>query len=187
MASIGHIATGALVGAVYARTTKTKPLPAMAGFAALALAPDLDLMAIPFNPRGTPLEHRVLSHAWPFAVLVGLTVGLTVGRRPHRFLTGILAFLAMASHGFLDALTRHGAGPALWWPLSHTRYSFPWQPIRGSESFQGYFTWSAIPTLLTEVLIFLPVIGLAVLLVASRNRPWLVGDTSEMAAAEESS
>lgn len=170
MASIGHIATGALVGAVYAKTTNTKPLPAVAAFAALAVAPDLDLLAIPFGVRGTPLEHRVLSHSWLFAGVLGLAVGLLAWRKPFRMLTGAMVFLAVGSHGMLDALTKHGRGPALLWPLSDTRYSFAWQPIRGSESFEGYFNLSALPAVATEVLIFLPVMVLTgVLLLRSRE------------------
>jgi len=187
MASIGHLATGALIGAVYSRVTDTKPLPAMAAFAGLALAPDLDLLAIPFNPRGTPLEHRVLSHALPFAAVVSLALALALGKRPYRLLLGGMSFLAMASHGVLDGFTRHGRGPALWWPFSDARYAFSWQPLRGSESFAGYFTWQGIPTVLTEAVMFLPVMALTVLIIARRGRSLGLGTTAEMAAASESS
>ncbi len=151
------------------------------------MAPDLDLLAIPFNPRGTPLEHRVLSHALPFAALVGLIVALALGKRPYRLLLGGMSFLAMASHGVLDAFTRHGRGPALWWPISDARYAFSWQPLRGSESFAGYFTWQGIPTVLTEAVMFLPVIVLTVLILTRRGRLLGLGDTAEMAAVSESS
>ncbi len=187
MASIGHLATGALIGAVYARTTDTRPLPAMAAFAALAVAPDLDLLAIPFDTRDTPLGHRVMTHALPFAALVSVAVALALGRRPHRMLLGVLSFLAMASHGVLDAFTRHGQGPALWWPLTDARYAFGWQPIRGSESFEGYFTGQAIPTVLAEGIMFLPVVALTALILTRGGRPLAVGDTAEMAAVSESS
>lgn len=187
MASIGHLATGALIGAVYARATDSRPLPAMAAFAALALAPDLDLLAIPFSPRGTPLGHRVMTHALPFAAVASVVVALAMGKRPHRLLLGVLSFLAVASHGVLDAFTRHGQGPALWWPITNARYAFPWQPIRGSESFAGYFTGQAIPTVLDEAIMFLPVVALTVLILTRRSRSSGVGDTAEMAAVSESS
>ncbi len=187
MASIGHLATGALIGAVYARTTDTRPLPAMAAFAALAVAPDLDLLAIPFDPRGTPLGHRVMTHALPFAAAVSLVVALAMGQRPHRMLLGVLSFLAMASHGVLDAFTRHGQGPALWWPITDARYAFWWQPIRGSESFEGYFTGQVIPTVLAEGIMFLPVVALTAVILTRGGRPLAVGDTAEMAAVSESS
>ena len=187
MASIGHLATGALVGAVYSRITDTKPLPAIAAFAGLAVAPDLDLLAVPFNPRGTPLEHRVITHALPSAAIVGLVVALALGKRPYRLLLGAMSFLALASHGVLDAFTRHGNGPALWWPFTDARHAFSWQPLRGSESFAGYFTWQGIPTVLTELVTFLPVVALTVLIVLRRGRPLALGDTAELAAANESS
>jgi inner membrane protein len=159
----------------------------MAAFAALAAAPDLDLLAIPFDPVGTPLQHRVISHALPFAAVVGVVVALAMGKRPYRLLLGGLAFLAMASHGVLDVFTRHGAGPALWWPITDARYASSWQPIRGSESFQGYFNWQAIPILLSEGMMFLPVVALAFLILARRGRPLAEGDSAEMAAVSESS
>jgi inner membrane protein len=187
MASIGHLATGALIGAVYSRVTDTKPLPAMAAFAGLAVAPDLDLLAIPFNPKGTPLEHRVISHALPFAAVMSLVIALALGKRPYRLLLAATSFLAMASHGVLDGFTRHGSGPALWWPFSDARYAFSWQPLRGSESFEGYFTWQGIPTVLTEAVMFLPVMALTVLIIARRGRSLGLGNTAEMAAASESS
>lgn len=170
---------------MYARVTDSKPLPAMAGFAALALAPDLDLLAIPFNLRGTPLGHRVMTHALPFAAIVSVTLALAIGKRPHRLLLGILSFLAMASHGVLDALTRHGQGPALWWPITGARYALSWQPIRGSESFEGYFTWQAVPTLVTEGIVFLPVVAVTALILAGGGRSMGVADTAEVAAVSE--
>lgn len=187
MASIGHLATGALIGAVYARATDSRPLPAMAAFAALAVAPDLDLLAIPFDPRGTPLGHRVMTHALPFAAVVSLVVALAMGKRPHRLLLGVLSFLAMASHGVLDAFTRHGQGPALWWPITDARYAFSWQPIRGAESFAGYFSGQVFPTVLDEAIMFLPVVAVTALILTRRSRPLGVGDTAEMAAVSESS
>jgi len=159
----------------------------MAAFAALAAAPDLDLLAIPFDPVGTPLEHRVISHALPFAAVVGVVIALAMGKRPYRLLLGGLAFLAMASHGVLDAFTRHGAGPALWWPITDAQYASSWQPIRGSESFEGYFNAQAIPTLLTEGMMFLPVVALTLLILTRRSRSLAEGDSAEMAAVSESS
>jgi inner membrane protein len=159
----------------------------MVAFAALAAAPDLDLLAIPFDPVGTPLQHRVMSHALPFAAVVSVVIALALGKRPYRLLMGVLAFLAITSHGVLDAFTRHGAGPALWWPITDARYASSWQPIRGSESFEGYFNLQAIPTFLTEGMIFLPVVALTVLILTRRGRTLAQGDSAEMAAVSESS
>jgi membrane-bound metal-dependent hydrolase YbcI (DUF457 family) len=38
-------------------------------------------------------------------------------------------FLAMASHGFLDAFTGGGPGVASFAPFDDTRYFFPWRPL----------------------------------------------------------
>ena len=171
MASIAHLATGALLGAVYARATGTRPIPAMAGFAALALAPDLDLFTMGLVDPETALDHRVATHAFPTAAFAGCCAALAIGRRPSTLVTGVLVFLALASHGLLDGMTRMGKGTVLWWPFDSVRRAFAWQPIPGAASFQEYFGWGGIPLIMQEALIFLPIMGATALLLRVRPRP----------------
>jgi inner membrane protein len=49
-------------------------------------------------------------------------------RLPFFWLWGVY-FLAMASHGFLDAFTNGGPGVAFLAPFDDTRYFFPWRPV----------------------------------------------------------
>ena len=152
MASIAHLAAGAACGAVYARKTGTRPLPTIAAFSALALAPDLDLFALPFRPSGTPLEHRVMTHSLPFAVGAGVAavaVGTWV-RNSHAMALGMLVALALASHGILDSMTAVGHAPRILWPFTWQRFAMPWQPLPGVASFQGYFSLSAVRVFVAE-------------------------------------
>ena len=170
MASIGHLATGALLGAVYARTTGTKPIPAMVGFAALALAPDLDLFTMGMVEAESALDHRVATHALPTAALAGCLAGLTLASHSVRVRTGALVFLALASHGVLDGLTRLGKGTVLLWPFDSVRRTFRWQPIPGAARFQEYFGWGGIPIVAQEAALFLPVMAITALLLWIRPR-----------------
>jgi len=190
MASIGHLATGALIGAVYARATGAKPLPAMAGFAALALAPDLDLLTMNHVASDSALDHRAMTHALVPSLVFGGVVAAAFGRSGRR-LAAVLGILAWASHGVLDAFTRHGPGPMLLWPFEMTRYAFGWQPVPGAPSYQIYFSRDAVPILGGEALLFLPVMLLTWLVLGGKfdkttGVPAHRGDTGEMATSESS-
>ena len=171
MASIGHLATGAFIGAVYARSTGTKPLPAMAGFAALALAPDLDLLTMGFVEADTALDHRVATHAIPPAIVAGCIAAVMVRERAKRAVTGVLFALALMSHGLLDGMTRQGEGTVLLWPFDAVRRSFAWRPIPGASSFHEYFSWGAGSIFWHEGLVFLPVFILTIVVLAVPLRP----------------
>lgn len=190
MATIGHLAAGAVCGAVYSRATGAKPAFAVATFAALAAAPDLDLLLSAFKPSGTPFAHRVMTHSLLFSVAAGALVAGLARTRPHRALLGVLSVLALASHGLLDALTRSGSGlgPKLLWPFSQTRVAFGWQPILGTESYQEYFTLSAAPVYAQEFMLHMPLIVAAALILLWRRQlvsPATVEAGSRRAGATE--
>lgn len=169
MASVAHLAAGALCGALYARKTDTNPAVAVPAFAALALAPDLDFFALLADPAGTPLEHRAMTHALPFAAVAGGLLGATVVARGQRVLAAALCAAALASHGLLDAFTNNGPGPRLLWPFSDAHIRFPWHPIPGTQSFQEYFTLGGVPVMATEALVCAPLwAAIAVLLLRPR-------------------
>ena len=160
MASIAHLAAGAVCGAAYASQTRTKPVPAIAVFALIALTPDLDFFAAPLPSVGTPLEHRVMTHSLPFAVAAGMVFGVLLGPRRSRLLAGVWSAVALASHGLLDAMTGNDPGPQLWWPFASHPVQFAWQPIPGTHSYQEYFTTAAIPVVSEELLWCLPFVAL---------------------------
>lgn len=171
MATIGHLAAGAVCGAVYSRATGARPASAVAAFAALAAAPDLDLLLIGFDTSATPLTHRTMTHSLSFAVATGALVGVLARTRARRRLLSVLAVLALASHGLLDALTRLGQGPRLLWPFTQTRFAFGWQPIPGTQSFQEYFTLAAAPVYAQEFVLHMPLFVVAALILLWGRRP----------------
>jgi inner membrane protein len=157
MASIGHLAVGAALGAVYSRATGSNPRITILTFASLALAPDLDLVTSAFGaPGNTPLDHRGITHSLPFAMILGLLVSLVFHKRGRGLLAGLLTFGALGSHGFLDSMSERGGGPMLLWPFTAENYEFQWRPIPGVLTASHYLTLEAIPTLVVEFLLFLP-------------------------------
>jgi len=174
MASITHLAAGTLCGAIYSRKTDAEPISSMAVFAALALSPDLDFLAARFGSDGTPLEHRVMTHALPFALVIGAAIGWG-GRR--RRVAGVLGALALASHGLLDAMTNNAPAPQLLWPFLRVPIQLPWHPIPGTQSYQEYFTLAGVHVVLSEALVCLPFV-LAIVWVflrKSRRMAWGAG------------
>jgi membrane-bound metal-dependent hydrolase YbcI (DUF457 family) len=171
MASITHLAAGALCGAVYARRAEAKPLPAMAAFAVLALSPDLDLLSVATGLRGTPLDHRAATHSLTVSLVVGALVGAVAAEPGHRRLAGLLCVLALASHAGLDALTRTEPAPQLLWPFSSAAIGAAWQPIPGTRSYQEYFTSAALPVYAWEAVWCAPLLaGAAWVLLRPRRR-----------------
>jgi len=173
MASISHLAAGALCGAIYARRTFASPLRSLAAttaFAALALAPDLDFFVLAMGLDHTPLGHRKLTHSLPFALVVGVLVGGLTGAKDKKALACLLSVLALASHGLLDAATANGPGPQLLAPFSEAPIQFAWHPIPGTQFFQEYFTAAAVPVFAGEALWCLPFLAAAAWVFAGRDR-----------------
>jgi inner membrane protein len=100
-----------------------------------AAAPDLDVIGFSMGIHyGALLGHRGLSHSLLFALLLGATAALAaLGRRPtpwrHRVSVGVIGFLAVASHGLLDAATDAGLGVGFLIPFSDERFFLPFRPM----------------------------------------------------------
>jgi inner membrane protein len=170
MASIGHLAVGAALGAIYSRTSGSNPRTAIPVFALLALAPDLDLVTAAFGALpDTPTSHRGITHSLPFAAIVALAVGLCARRWGRGRLAGALTLGALGSHGILDAMSQLGDGPMMFWPFTTQTYVLAWRPIPGVLSASYYLTLEAIPTLLAETFLFLPFIVFALLTLLPRS------------------
>lgn len=137
-------------------------------FGLLASLQDLDFILLAFGiPLDHPLGHRGLTHSLAFAVLLGILGAMALGahRRQRRtfVVTAAAGFLAAASHGLLDMVTRGGSGVALLMPFLSERWSFPFQPINVSllrsgdfvpavfEVFKSEFLWIWIPLALVGV------------------------------------
>jgi inner membrane protein len=134
--------------------------------AACSVAPDLDVIGFRFGIHyGDVLGHRGLTHSIPFAVAVTTAMVALCFRNGlagiSRRSLWLYLFLAMASHGLLDALTNGGLGIALLAPFDNSRYFFPVRPIEvspiGIKSFlrDGGFAvlesevpWVWVPSLL---------------------------------------
>lgn len=103
----------------------------LAGIAA-SIIPDLDVLAFRIGiPYASAFGHRGFSHSLLFALIVAVT-----GAGLARYLTSTpkhafwFLFVAVASHGILDAFTNGGLGVAFLWPFSSERYFSPVQPIK---------------------------------------------------------
>jgi len=98
---------------------------------AASILPDLDVVAFPLGlPYTSDFGHRGFSHSLVFAVVVALTAACA-WRTLHTTFGRALWFLfvAIASHGVLDAFTNGGLGIAFLWPWSGERYFAPIRPI----------------------------------------------------------
>ena len=126
-----HAVVACSLGGVLVRFRRLPPLFWLLT-AGLSILPDADVMARPLGiPWGTLWAHRGISHAFPTAVAVAYVVARLAHRPlrlPFLWLWGVF-FLAMASHGFLDAFTSGGPGVAFLAPFDDTRYFFPWRPV----------------------------------------------------------
>lgn len=165
---LSHPAVPLALAAIAGRKHITPALLA-AGIVA-SMLPDADVLGHGIYRHGI-LGHRGLSHSLLFAVVwAGLGAICFRKRRRTAF---IFIFLAMASHGMLDAATDGGSGIAFFSPIYNHRYFWPWTPIEVSSlGFRRVFTERFITVLGSEFRwIWAPCICLgAVGLVARRIR-----------------
>jgi inner membrane protein len=62
-----------------------------------------------------------------------------------------LVFVAVASHGVLDAATDGGLGVGFWIPFETSRYFLPWRPIPVSPiGIDAFFTSRGLEILIAE-------------------------------------
>ncbi len=102
-----------------------------------SVLPDLDVLAFRLGiPYAAEFGHRGFSHSLLFALIAAI-VGASLVRLLHTTFKRAFWFLfvAMASHGILDAFTNGGLGVAFLWPVSDQRFFLPpfnpsrWRPL----------------------------------------------------------
>lgn len=95
----------------------------------LPIVPDFD--ALSSAKYGDAAGHRGLTHSLAFALGLGLIVAMATFKAYKVSLWDLWGFyfVAIASHGILDAFNSGGYGIPFFWPLSMKRYG-PWGPVR---------------------------------------------------------
>jgi len=126
-----------------------------------AMAPDADVLGFRFGIHyGDMLGHRGLSHSLTFAAALAalfLFRLLLAEPKAKRWRVWLFLFLAIASHGVLDAFTDGGLGVAFFAPFENRRYFFPVTPIAVSPIGAGFFSTRGLHVLGNEVLwVWLP-------------------------------
>ena len=77
------------------------------------------------------------------------------GTRP--WFTAALAFLAVTSHGLLDAMTYRTRGVPFYWPLTDVRFTFPWRHIPPAPVGTHFFSQRGLEVAAVEFVYFLPI------------------------------
>lgn len=153
MASVfSHVAVP--VALTMAAGTKRISLRLLGLCTLLSAAPDLDSIGFLFDvPYGSQWGHRGFTHSLAFAVVVGAICAFFARRmRAARGAVFLFAFMSMASHGVLDAMTTGGHGVAFFWPFDHERYFCPWRKIEVSPiSVKRFFSGRGLAVLESEI------------------------------------
>lgn len=152
--AFAHAVVGGSLASVLPRGVRPAWLALV--LAGLAASPDLDVVSFAFGiPYAHPLGHRGLSHSLVFAAFIA-GASFPGWRRvlpAHAGLGAALTFVALASHGVLDAFTDAGLGIGLFIPIDNGRYFAPWRPILTSPlSVGAFFTARGLAVLANEAL-----------------------------------
>jgi inner membrane protein len=110
--------------------------------------PDADVAAFAFGiPYGHPFGHRGFTHSLCFAALFAAFTSFAYLRLTKSGVSFGVAFaflfVALVSHGVLDAMTDGGMGIGFFIPFSSERYFLPFRPIRVSPIGPGGFAEEA--------------------------------------------
>jgi membrane-bound metal-dependent hydrolase YbcI (DUF457 family) len=158
---IGHALGGLVVHAASAdRAALWNPKRALL-FAALAAAPDLDLLLRFVD--GVP-HHRAESHSLGAALIAGLVVGLAarLARRERPALLGVAAGCAWLSHVLLDALGADSNPPygvMAFWPLTRDYFRSPVPVFLDIGRRLGWATvWQDAAAAAWEMVVLFPVL-----------------------------
>jgi inner membrane protein len=142
--------------------------------AMLSVLPDLDVIGFGFGVGYEDvLGHRGLSHSLLTAVLFAGVLSLALPKQNVVSVSRLFVFLflAMASHGVLDAMTNGGLGVAFFSPFSNARYFFPFHPVEVSPIGVGrFFSQRGIDVIASEIRwLWLPSAALVALAILVRR------------------
>jgi inner membrane protein len=131
--------------------------------------PDADVAAFGFGiPYEHPLGHRGFTHSICFAALFAAFAAFAYVRLVRNAgvsfrLAFAFIFVALLSHGVLDAMTDGGRGVGFFIPFSDHRYFLPFRPIRVSPIGAEHFARKAALVLGSELQwVWLPMACVAV-------------------------
>jgi inner membrane protein len=162
MASLGHVAIGLVAAKAYNRDRLPR-WPSLVCWSALSMLPDLDVIGFSLGVEyADPWGHRGATHSFAIALIAGLAAGIVaraLGRRVVR--AALFATAVLASHPLLDTMTDGGLGCALFWPVDTTRYFAPWRPIPVAPIGAAFFSPAGAFVTLIELLLFAPVLVVA--------------------------
>lgn len=138
-----------------------------------SVLPDIDSLGFWAGiPSSHVLGHRGFTHSLCFAFLLaaaGSRFARSLGSTPLVAFT--VLFVAIASHGALDALTTGGPGVAFFSPFSNRRYFFPWHVLVVSPiGVRAFFSTWGVRILKSELMwVWTPCAVVAVAGVALRK------------------
>jgi inner membrane protein len=141
-----------------------------------AMAPDLDVISFPLGiSYSDMLGHRGVTHSIAFALGLSLLASALALRdsafHRTRWRIWLFVFLAIGSHGPLDALTNGGNGIAFFAPFSAQRYFFPVTPIAVSPIGLGFVSERGLRVLASEfVWVWIPSLAIAAIAASMHRR-----------------
>ena len=141
--------------------------------ALFSIIPDADAIGFRFGiSYDHLLGHRGFFHSPVFAFLASL-IGASAYRqlRSSYWTAFLVLFVAMLTHGILDAATDGGLGIALLSPFSNQRYFLPWQPIAVSPlGLERFFSARGLDVLASELRwVWLPLLSLGLIGILFRH------------------
>jgi inner membrane protein len=166
---ITHAAAGAAL--VQFIPDRIRTVRVMICLAFAGLLPDLDVIMFALDiPYSHVLGHRGFSHSILFAGLIAFPItfiavsGKTKDKKSV-IMTAVIFFMAVMSHGILDAFTDAGLGVGFFIPFNDERYFFSWRPVMTSSlNPSSFLTEKTLLILKNEFLhIWLPIATVSVL------------------------
>jgi len=131
------------------------------GCACLAVAPDIDLVLLPFNSEG----HRTVTHSVGAVLFVGLfAAAMAVRARRPVARVALMCAVAYATHLLIDWLGADNFPPRglqLLWPFSHAWYISDWDAFRQTARRQitsGAIIRLNLLAIAQEIAILLPIV-----------------------------